>query len=266
MTDRWGHWIATGALLLATAAPALAASPAQKCQASKLKVAGKYNACRLNAESKAVATGNPVDYAKCDAKYVAKWITVETNGGGMCPTEGDQNVLQSQIAADSGYIALRLAGVRFIDNGNGTVTDLLTKLTWEKKTDDSSVHDGDNVYTWSATIPTPNGTLFTSFLGTLNGNTSSDGGAVSGCFAGHCDWRVPTTAEIETILLEPALCATNPCIAPVFGSVPLTAGYLTSTTLADDPTAVWFMYTYDGFKGLSFKDDPGWAIAVRGGS
>ena len=36
------------------AAPALAVDPAIKCEAAKLKEAGKYGFCRLKAESKAV--------------------------------------------------------------------------------------------------------------------------------------------------------------------------------------------------------------------
>jgi hypothetical protein len=39
--------------------------------------------------------------------------------------------------------------VRFVDNGDGTVTDTRTGLMWEQKTDDGSIHDKDNVYTWS---------------------------------------------------------------------------------------------------------------------
>ena len=44
------------------------------------------------------------------------------------------------------------------------------------------------------------GTAFTAFLGTLNNGTSSDGTATSGCFAGHCDWRLPAIEELEGIV------------------------------------------------------------------
>lgn len=37
-------------------------------------------------------------------------------------------------------------------------------------------------------------------------------------YAGHTDWRIPTTAELESILLEPYPCTErSPCIDPVFG-------------------------------------------------
>lgn len=37
----------------------------------------------------------------------------------------------------------------FVDNGDGTITDTSTGLMWEKKSDDGSIHDKDDVYTWS---------------------------------------------------------------------------------------------------------------------
>jgi hypothetical protein len=71
-------------------------------------------------------------------------------------------------------------------NGDGTATDYDTGLVWEQKTDDGSVHDKDNRYSWcpggAPPNPTcnnpsnpPDGTAFTAFLGTLNNGTSSDG-------------------------------------------------------------------------------------------
>jgi hypothetical protein len=59
----------------------------------------------------------------------------------------------------------------------GTATGYDTGLQWEQKTDDGSVHDKDNTYTWSCDpasgcvstpLGPPNGTAFTAFLGTLN--------------------------------------------------------------------------------------------------
>src|SRR5713101_3450419 len=78
-------------------------------------------------------------------------------------------------------------GPRFVDNGDGTVTDHQTGLQWEKKValDDTpnlaDPHDADNNYTWNTTIggTDPNGTAFTDFLGKLNNCTSSDGSTVT---------------------------------------------------------------------------------------
>src|SRR5262245_24258216 len=60
------------AVLLATATAAGALTPTEKCEVDKLKAAGKYGFCRLKAEAKAVKSGDPVDYGKCDEKYADK--------------------------------------------------------------------------------------------------------------------------------------------------------------------------------------------------
>ena len=84
---------------------------------------------------------------------------------------------------------------RYGSNLDGTATDYDTGLQWEQKTDDGTVHDKDNKYSWNAVCPagtTPDGTAFTVFLtGTLNNGMSGDGTTTTGCFAGHCDWRLP---------------------------------------------------------------------------
>ena len=59
-------------LVLTWPGPAGAVSPADKCEAAKLKTAGKYGFCRLKAEAKAAQTGDAPDYSKCDANFNPK--------------------------------------------------------------------------------------------------------------------------------------------------------------------------------------------------
>ena len=89
---------------------------------------------------------------------------------------------------------------------------------------------------------TPNGTVFTSFLGTLNNGTSIDGTATSGCFAGHCDWRLPAIGELAGIVdltQGRGASGSGPCIdQAVFG--PTVAGfYWSATTFAAVPAGAW---------------------------
>jgi len=154
---------------------------------------------------------------------------------------------------------------RFVDNGDGTVTDNVTGLQWEKKTDDGGVQDRDNRYTWTDTsdgdLTDPDGTAFTVFLANLN---------TEPCFAGHCDWRLPKVnrggdpAELETILLAPYPCGTSPCIDPIFG--PTAAGlYWSATTYASYPSYAWGVYFNDGFVFYDSKAYTYYVRAVRAG-
>ena len=116
--------------------------------------------------------------------------------------------------------------LRFVDNGDGTVTDHQTGLIWEKKVAGSScLHCVDDSYNWSFSGAAPDGLAFTSFLNTLNGGAtgagncvSPDGSSITGGFNGHCDWRLPSIVELQTIVdLSATGCPRSPCIDPIFG-------------------------------------------------
>ncbi len=69
----------------------------------------------------------------------------------------------------------------FLDNGDGTITDLNTGLVWEKKSDDDSIHDKDLTYSF--------GDAAAVHVAALNSAT----------FADYDDWRVPNVKELGVI-------------------------------------------------------------------
>lgn len=187
---------------------------------------------------------------------------------------GDDQVTVDEIltSVNTALNGCPAAGARFVDNGDGTVTDTKTGLMWEKKSNDGSVHDQDNPYTWSSSGTAANGTAFTVFLKNLN----------DGNFAAHHDWRLPSLTELQSLAdyttWAPAVDAlfSTPTPCPT-GCTVLTCSctaqdyYWSSTQYAEQPSSVWavgFGYgdtaSYDGTVGSTGSG--AYVRAVRGGS
>lgn len=193
--------IAASLLLLLTAGYAQATEAETKCQQSKLKAQGKLRYC-LKASAAGVLGGKPDVSAECRTKF--------------------------QAALDKADAKATAAGAscRYIDNGDETVSDLHTGLMWEKKSlTCPGQHCYTDVFSWSKPLTPPDGPwlpdgpLFFTFLNGLNNAMSLDGVASTGCFAGHCDWRIPTDTEMIEVLPAMLQCTGDPCISPVFGPV-----------------------------------------------
>jgi hypothetical protein len=131
----------------------------------------------------------------------------------------------------------------------------------------------NNSYSWSSSGTAADGTLFTTFLATLNGGdytSPSAGQDVSNgptvCFANHCDWRIPTIAELKTIIetSAPGCHSGSACIDPAFG--PTQASYYwSSSSWAVDPNDAWFVFFSYGNVSHYLKTTGNYARAVRSG-
>ena len=211
--------LVAGAVLLGALSTAQAALTTGGCLAQKRKAWAGLRKCQGTEEAKQLQ-GKTGDLAKCQTKF-------------------DDKLTKISEKASASSVACRYG-----DNEDGTVTDYDTGLQWEQKTDDSTVHDKDNSYTWTLSISQPDGTAFTAFLGTLNNGTSYGydvGSPTSGCFAGHCDWRLPAIAELKGIVdLTQGNCGggAGPCIdQAVFG--PTVANlYWSASTPRGDPRSL----------------------------
>jgi Protein of unknown function (DUF1566)/Collagen triple helix repeat (20 copies) len=155
---------------------------------------------------------------------------------------------------------------RFNVNGDGTLTDNQTGLMWELKTSTcgGEVTCLNNVYAWSSSGTAPDGSLYTTFLATLNSDASADGNST--CFANHCDWRIPNIAELQTIIeLTASGCsAGSPCMDPAFGPTQA-SGYWSSSSLAGRPFFAWFVNFLNGSVSNLDRQNGYFARAVRSG-
>ena len=129
-----------------------------------------------------------------------------------------------------------------------------TGLVWEKKDDLGGIHDKDDTYTWADAM--------SEFISEVNGY-SADGTAQTG-LGGHSDWRLPTSTELQTILLAPDPCGTDPCIDPIFGPTQSGVGYWSATTSASVTTA-WVVFFGNGGVNDIDKTLNDYVRAVRGG-
>jgi hypothetical protein len=235
--------VVVGAVLMALVCPAEAALTTPACLAKKLNEWGTLRKCQATEGAKTLQA-RPADPAKCQTRFDAKLVTLSA---------------QAKAAA---------IPCRYGVNGDGTVTDYDTGLQWEQKTADGSVHDEQNEYDWSPTLGRPDGTVFTDFLGTLNNATSSDGTTSSDCFAGHCDWRLPSIVELQTIVDAGAPGCGNrgACVDQTIFGPTIPFFYWSATTDAAFPVFAWGVaFGADGIVTSAIEEATLFARAVRSG-
>lgn len=219
--------IVVGAIAGLLPASAWATSPATRarwrCERALNRAATEYDRCLKR------FPGDPD--AECTTKYQRNWPILVNKYGK--------------------YHRGNCEGERYVDKGNGSFYDRLTRLSWEIKTHDGSVHDIANGFTWSSGAPFgANGTAF-AFVEGLND-------LQAGCFAKTCGWRVPTLAELRTI--QPIRGGTwkplgaNDCTDNWIDDTGVDApvcDYWTSTSVEGDPSSA---YTLSFRWGAVYRD------------
>lgn len=120
----------------------------------------------------------------------------------------------------------------FTDNGNGTITDNLTQLIWQKV-------PNTNLLTWENAIAYAEGlTLATA-----------------------TDWRLPNIKELQSLNDETL---TNPSVNTTFFSTIGIKNYWSSTTLPNQVLESWYWNTQFGITTYATKTTTNYVICVKG--
>ena len=162
---------------------------------------------------------------------------------------------------------------RFVDNGDGTITDPQTGLIWEKKDLGGGLHDESIAYVWAGSCSDNSGYCQPDAAAASTCTTATGGaigcaqcGGAASCetsgglltiwqwlnqlnaanFVGHSDWRIPTIekdggrAELETIAdtNAPECIAANQCVPMAFNSS-CTAGCAVTTCSCTQYSLYW---------------------------
>lgn len=148
----------------------------------------------------------------------------------------------------------------YVDNDDGTITDVATGLMWEKLDDSNlggsaGIHDADNTYTWAGAFAK---------IADLN---------LAG-FAGYGDWRVPNIRELDTLK---DYGRSNPATPPAFEtgcvadctvatcSCTRSFYHWSSSSYQGSPNFAWLVHFSIGGTEAQSKTATHYVRAVRGG-
>jgi hypothetical protein len=180
------------------------------------------------------------------AVWVGVWVPpaaaqlVERTGQTTSYAAGDDGDIQAGVA---------FPAQRFRDNGDGTVTDTLTRLIWLQNANCFSIQ------AWQNALNAANN------LADDPASTTTDCGLRDGSGAG--DWRLPNVKELLSLLdygnFAPALPTGHPFLnvqSPIYWS---------STTAAAFPGFAWIVNLNGGRTIDDGKDNTVFVWPVRGG-
>jgi hypothetical protein len=120
----------------------------------------------------------------------------------------------------------------YTDNADGTITDNITGLMWQK-TDDGVIRNWDEAVMYCRDL-------------TLGGYT---------------DWRMPSIKELLGIVYYERF---SPAIGPVFSGIK-SAHYWSSDINVRDSSKAWFVFFYDGYVFNHYRAYYNYVICVRDG-
>jgi hypothetical protein len=163
-----------------------------------------------------------------------------TNAGG-----GIGNHLKTETISAGGTKKIHVRAVRnvktpiwvvsqFTDKGDGTIKDNLTGLTWQKVPNPDSLTWG-NALTYAENLT----------------------------LGGFSDWRLPNIKELQSISDDKLV---NPSVSTTFFPAIGVKKYWSSTSLPNQTTRAWYLYTQFGITTYDLKTVRLAVLCVRGSS
>ncbi len=197
------------------------------------------NLQRVNPALDSVFTLSNAQYWWSNRRQVNDSVNVWcTNAGGGIGNKPDTETISAGGTKSYHVRAVRYPVVpdtiaeHFTDNGNGTITDNLTNLIWQKSPYTDSL-TWENALTYSDSL-------------TLLGDT---------------DWRLPNIKELESLNDETLI---SPSLNRTVFNVTASSQYWSSTSLPNFPTKAWYLDTRFGITTYNPKTNKLNVLCVRG--
>lgn len=163
------------------------------------------------------------------------WVTNAGGGIGNHPkteTISAGGSKRFHVRAVRELVTPTYVSAQFTDNADGTITDNLTNLIWQKTPYSDSI-------TWEDAL---------NYAETLSLN-------------GFSDWRLPNIKELQSINDESLI---NPSLNINYFSTGNAKKYWSSTTLPNHTTEAWYLDTHFGITTYAQKTAKNYVICVRG--
>ena len=194
-------------------------------------------------------SGNNVD---CTSTTITSPQDCNTGRDATHNDDSDGHAGFSFTKLDANGTPLADQGVAYTSTPWSCVKDNVTGLVWEVKTTDGGIHNKDNTYQWGGDTaigkghPNAQGTYYDPSWNELVQGSNTDN------LCGFYDWRVPTVAELSSIVNKGT---SNPAIDTNYFPNTVINYFWSSSPLAVNSSYAWCIAFYYGNVYVNLRDN-----------